>query len=173
MPVTARCRDMNKVNPRRSRLLGALPAKGWIRRSAIAGLCGSATHSLLMFAKAELGILQSFQPYESLQTTLSQWSGYYIHPAVPWLISYVNGSTAAGFAFALLYRNLPGNSGATKGLVSGVIGWLVMGLLFLPLLGLGPFAAQLGLGPWPALFSLGMMLTYSVMMGIVYGRIDP
>jgi hypothetical protein len=39
--------------------------------------------------------------------------------------------------------------------------------------GLGPFAAQLGLGPWPALFSLGMMLTYSVMMGIVYGRIDP
>ena len=116
-------------------LLGFLVAKGWVWKVAIAGLCGSVTHTLLMFAKAQLGILQSFQPYESLQTTLSQWSGYYIHPAVPWLISYVNGSTAAGFAFALLYRNLPGNSGATKGLASGVLGWLVMGLLFLPLLG--------------------------------------
>ena len=34
------------------------------------------------------------------------------------------------------------------------------------------FAVQLGLGPWPALFSLGMMLAYSVVMGVVYSVID-
>jgi hypothetical protein len=43
-----------------------------------------------------------------------------------------------------------------------------MNLIFFPLLGLGFFVMHLGLGPWPALFSLGMMLTYSVAMGIVY-----
>ena len=47
-----------------------------------------------------------------------------------------------------------------------------MDLIFFPLLGLGPFAMQLGLGLRPALFSLGMMLTYSVVMGAVYGMID-
>jgi len=50
-----------------------------------------------------------------------------------------------------------------------------MDLLFFPLLGLGLFATSLGIGLWPALFSLGMMLAYSVVMGTVYGIVysDP
>jgi len=117
-------------------------------------------------------ILESFQPYQSLQIALSYWTGEYVHPLVPWLLSYINGSTAAGFAFANLYRHLPGSSGPTKGFIAGVIGWLAMDLIFFPLLGLGPFATHLGFGLWPALFSLGMMLAYSVVMGIVYSIMD-
>src|ERR1035437_10743632 len=56
-------------------LLGFLVAKGWVWKVAIAGLCGSITHTLLMFAKAQLGILESFQPYHSLQVALSYWTG--------------------------------------------------------------------------------------------------
>jgi hypothetical protein len=56
-----------------------------------------------------------------------------------------------------------------KGFIAGMLGWLVMDLLFFPLLGLGRFATSLGLGLWPALFSLGMMLAYSVVMGTMYG----
>jgi len=37
-----------------------------------------------------------------------------------------------------------------------------------PLLGLGVFSTGIGLGVWPALFSLAMLLTYSVVMGVVY-----
>jgi hypothetical protein len=55
-----------------------------------------------MLAKARLGILQAFQPYQSLQAALSGWTGQHVHAAVPWLISYLNGSTAAGFLFARL-----------------------------------------------------------------------
>ena len=46
-----------------------------------------------------------------------------------------------------------------------------MGLLFFPLLGLGLFAIGAGLGIWPALFSLAMLLTYSVVLGIVYAAL--
>jgi hypothetical protein len=152
-------------------LLWFLPTAGSIRKAVIAGLCGSATHSLLMFAKAQLGILDSFQPYQSLQMALISWTGDYVHPAVPWLISYLNGSTLASFTFARLYRHLPGNSGLMKGFISGVLGWLAMDLVFFPLLGLGPFATQVGLGLRPALFSLFMMLTYSIALGIVYSTI--
>ena len=35
-----------------------------------------------------------------------------------------------------------------------------------------PFAMYLGLGPGPGLFSLAMMLAYSVVMGTVYSTID-
>jgi len=153
-------------------LIGALPTMVSIRKAAIAGLCGSATHSLLMIAKAQLGILDSFQPYQSLQMALIHWTGDYVHPAVPWLISYLNGSTLASFAFARLHRHLPGSS-PVKGLISGLLGWLVMDLVFFPLLGLGPFAMRVGLGLRPALFSLLMMLTYSIALGVVYGAIGP
>ena len=45
-----------------------------------------------------------------------------------------------------------------------------MGLAFFPMIGLGFFALQVGLGVSPALFSLTMLLTYSVTLGIVHGH---
>jgi|SRR5450631_2544463 len=155
------------------RLLGSLHLKGWMQRVAIAGVCGTVTHAFLMFGKAKLGILPTFQPYESLQIALSHWTGRHVDQAVPWLISYLNGSTLAGFAFGQLYPYLPGNGGAQRGFIAGVLGWLVMCMAFFPLLGLGLFATRIDRGLWPALFSLAMMLAYSVVMGAVYGVLEP
>lgn len=147
-------------------------SKHWIWKSAVAGLCGSITHSLLMYFKFRNGLLPTFQPYGSLQMALSGWIGRDVHPLVPWVLSFLNGSTVVGSVFGLSYRWLPGDNGATKGLIYGAFGWVVMGLLFYPLLGLGIFATQLGLGVWPALFSLAMLLTYSVVMGVVYDALN-
>ncbi len=171
-PLAESGSERTAVVPRRRGLLNWFLGREWIWKAAIAGLCGSIIHTLLMLAKAKLGILEPFQPYQSLRIALSHWSGYYVSPLLPWLLSYVNGSTFAGFTFANLYRHLPGASGPGKGFVAGVLGWLAMDLIFFPLLGLGPFAMRLGLGPWPALFSLAMMLAYSVVMGAVYAVID-
>jgi hypothetical protein len=54
----------------------------------------------------------------------------------------------------------------------GLIGWLLMGLVFYPVIGLGPFAVGVGLGVAPAVWSLGMILTYSVVLGAVYTALD-
>jgi hypothetical protein len=59
--------EISKVSQQLRNLLGFLTAKGWVWKAAIAGLCGSVTHTLLMLGKAKLGILESFQPYQSLQ----------------------------------------------------------------------------------------------------------
>jgi len=150
-----------------------MPSDGRIWKAIVAGLCGSIAHSLLMYLKSRTGLLPSFQPYHNLQMMLSRETGTAIHPGIPWLLSFLNGSTILGFAFGLLYRWLPGNAGATKGMIYGVLGWTVMGLVFFPMIGLGFFALQVGLGISPALFSLAMLLTYSVTLGIVYGALNP
>lgn len=113
-----------------------------------------------------------FPTYESLQLALSHLTGGRVHPVVPWLLSFLNGSTITGFSFGRLYPHLPGRAGAIKGLSFGVSCWTVMGLLFFPLLGLGVFATSIGLGLWPAPFSLAMLLTYSVVMGVVYDALN-
>ena len=125
-----------------------------------------------MYLKSRIGLLPSFQPYESLQAVLSQAVGGEVPPVLPWALSFLNGSTLLSFAFDRLYARLPGRSGAAKGLAFGVAGWLAMGLVFFPLIGLGPFATGLGLGIEPALFSLAMILAYSLVLGAVYGALD-
>ncbi len=144
----------------------------WIWKSAIAGLCGSVAHSLLMYFKAVSGVLPTFEPYQSLQLALGHWTGTDVNPLVPWALSFLNGSTLVGFVFGRSYSRLPGHSGAAKGMIFGLAMWLVMGSVFFPLIGLGMFATGIGLGVWPACFALAMLLAYSVVMGVVFGALS-
>jgi hypothetical protein len=143
-----------------------------IWKSLAAGLCGSAAHSGLMFLKSWMGWLPSFHPYEDIQRALSGLVGGAVPPAIPWALSFLNGAVVLGILFGRLYRFLPGRSGAAKGFVFGVFGWIAMGVMLFPMLGQGLFAAQAGLGARPALFSLAMLLTYSIIMGIAYSMLD-
>jgi hypothetical protein len=138
----------------------------------LVGFCGSVAHSLLMYLKARTGLLPAFQPYESFQAVLGHLIGGQVHPIVPWALSFLNGATILSFGFGHLYSRLPGRTGAAKGLVFGVAGWLAMDLVFFPLIGLGPFATGLGLGLEPALFSLAMILAYSLVLGSVYSALN-
>ncbi len=139
----------------------------------VAGLCGSLAHTVLMRLKLTAGLLPEFQPYEDLQQSLSQLTGTKVPPLVPWAISFFNGSIILSFLFGRLHRYLPGGSGGAKGVVFGCLGWLLMGLVFFPVLGEGLFATGIGLGIAPALFSLTMLLTYSITLGLAYSVLFP
>jgi hypothetical protein len=67
-----------------------------------------------------------------------------------------------------LYFRLPGRSALAKGTVFGLAIWIVMGLTFFPAIGKGLFAADAGLGLKPTVFSLLMVLTYSITLSAVY-----
>lgn len=139
-----------------------------IWKSLIAGFCGSAAHSGLMFLKSWMGWLPAFHPYEDLQAALSEMVGRAVPPAILWALSFLNGAVVLGMLFGLTYRLLPGRNGAVKGFVFGILGWIAMGMIFFPMLGRGLFATQAGLGVLPALFSLAMVLSYGMVMGIAY-----
>jgi hypothetical protein len=88
-------------------------------------------------------------------------------------LSFVNGAVVLGFVFGRAYARLPGQGGVTKGIVFGVLGWIAMGVAFFPLLGRGLFASQAGHGLMPALFSLVMVLAYTIVMGLAYAALRP
>ena len=148
-----------------------MTVKGWIWRSVIAGFCGSMMHFLFMYLKTRTGLLPSFQPYHSFQIALNQWIGTDVPAIVPWALSFLNGMTILGFSFARIYSLLPGKTGAVKGVIFGLIGWVFMNLIFFPLIGLGPFAIRADAGIGPTLLSLVMLQTYSVVLGTVYAAL--
>ena len=57
-------------------------------------------------------------------------------------------------------------------MIFGLIGWVFMGLVFFPLIGLGPFAMSVGSGLGPAVLSLVMLQTYSIVLGTVYVALE-
>jgi hypothetical protein len=146
--------------------------KGWIWKSLIAGLAGTAVHFLFMHFRSWTGLLPSFQPYQSFQIALSHWVGTDVPAIVPWALSFLNGMTILGFLFARINRLLPGKTGAVKGIIFGLIGWVFIGLIFFPLIGLGPFAMSIGAGFGPAVLSLMMLQAYSIVLGTVYVALD-
>jgi hypothetical protein len=148
------------------------PSADRVWRSVIAGLFGSIAHSALMLLKGWMGWLPTFQPYRDLQRMLGEALGDPVQPALPWVLSFVNGTLVISLVFSLIYSRLPGRSGAAKGAMLGILGWLAMGIFFFPLLGRGLFASEAGLGWLPAVFSLAMVLAYSVLVGIVYAALD-
>jgi hypothetical protein len=145
---------------------------GGLWKSLAAGLCGSAAHFGLMFLKSWMGWLPSFHPYEDLQQRLGELVGGSVHPLIPWALSFLNGAVVLGILFGRLYRWLPGRSGAAKGFVFGLFGWLAMGFLLFPMLDRGLFAGRIGLGVLPAAFSLVMLLCYGIIMGIAYSALN-
>jgi hypothetical protein len=125
-----------------------------------------------MLLKSGMGWLPSFQPYQDLQQALSQLTGGSVNPFIPWALSFLNSSVVLGFLFGRVYRWLPGEGGLAKGFVFGVLGWIAMGLMFFPMLGRGLFATGAGLGFQPAMFSLSMLLSYSMIMGLIYAALN-
>ena len=125
-------------------------------------------HSLLLLVHSKTGPLPEFQPNEDIQRSLSWLTGTDVHPAVAWLLLFVNGAVIWGFIFGQTYRFLPGNRPWRKGVFFGVCAWFVMGVIFFPLVERGLFAVGLGLGIAPAVLMLAMLLTYSVTMSLVY-----
>ena len=137
-------------------------------KSIAAGLCGSAAHTGLMALKSWARILPGFEPYSDLQALLTSLVGSSIHPVIPWALSYFNGSVVLGFLFGQFYSRLPGRTPLAKGTVFGLAIWIVMGLMFFPIIGKGLFAMGAGPGLKPTVFSLLMVLTYSITLSTAY-----
>jgi len=147
-------------------LIGTILAK--LRNAVIAGICGMMAQSLLMAARRWFGILPAFQPYLDLQHQLVKWVGAEWAHSLSWLLPMVSGALVWSSIFAWAYDRIPGATVIGKGLVVTVFAWLLTGLVILPGIGHGVFAAKAGAGAWPALLMLVMLAAYCLTLSLVY-----
>jgi hypothetical protein len=136
--------------------------------SLLAGIGATTVHIALMAIKHRAGILPDFEPYEDLQRLLSSMTARSLEFPFSWLLPYVNGALIIGFVFGRLFTHLPGSTAIVKGAAFGFVAWLVMGFGLLPLAGRGVFALELGLGGLPAALMFAMLMTYAIVMSLLY-----
>jgi len=136
--------------------------------SLLAGLGASTVHIVLMSVKHRVGILPDFEPYEDLQRLLSSMTELSFEGPFSWLLPFINGALILGFVFGRLFIHLPGRTAIAKGSTFGFAAWLVVGLGLLPLADRGLFAFKLGLGVLPGVLMFVMIMTYAIVMSLLY-----
>ncbi|PIV32621.1 MAG: hypothetical protein COS34_12125 [Lysobacterales bacterium CG02_land_8_20_14_3_00_62_12] len=132
-------------------------------RGVIAGLLATLVLSMLMFAKGMMGVM----PELDIIAMLSMKMGGSI--MMGWLAHLMIGALAYGIGFAVLYGVLPGSTATTKGIVLGVVGWLMMMLLVMPMMAMGMFAMSLGI--MAPMMTLLLHVIFGAVLGWVYAKL--
>jgi len=66
-------------------------------------------------------------------------------PAIGWALHFMIGTVLWGILFALLYGRLPGKGALSKGVSFGILAWLLMMLMPMPMASAGLFGLKLGM----------------------------
>jgi len=86
-----------------------------------------------------------------------------------WAAHFVIGAIIYGFAFANLSGALPGGSSPVKGIVLAIIGWLIMMIVLMPMMGKGLFA--MGMGMMATVATLVLHIIFGWVLGFTYDKL--
>jgi uncharacterized membrane protein YagU involved in acid resistance len=136
------------------------------RRAALAGLVATAVMTALWLVEPQIGLAR-LAVGNILSSLLAVATAYgSVGPAVGWTIHLVVGVTLALVYAAAFVGRLPGPP-ITRGLLYGLLIFLLAQLVFVPLVGAGTFSR----GDPPMLIgSLMGHLVYGGLIGAIYGR---
>ncbi|MFU8877704.1 MAG: DUF6789 family protein [Wenzhouxiangellaceae bacterium] len=132
-------------------------------RGIIAGLIATIVLSLLMIVKGMMGVMPELNVIAMLA---GQMGG---NMMMGWVAHFMIGAVAYGLAFANLQGVLPGGSALVKGIVLGIIGWLVMMVALMPMMGAGLFAMNMGMMATVA--TLVLHIIFGLVLGLAWSMI--
>ncbi len=135
-----------------------------ISKGLAAGLVATIALSAVMVMKATMG----FMPELDLPRMIAGMLGRADMPAVGWIVHFLIGIVIYGLAIALLDARLPGTGHIGHGVLIGVIGWLVMMVMLMPIAGVGLFGMQLGF--MAPMMTLVLHLIFGAVLGWFYGQ---
>lgn len=135
----------------------------------VAGLIGTIAVSVLMLIKSQGLGMTGFSAIKGNMQVFDA-VGLGGSPLWGWVWHFVIGTVLWGLSFAALSGALPGGGSTGKGVVFGVIVWLLMMVVWMPLAGAPVFALpEPGM---PALiFTLVAHLVFGAVLGSVYGKL--
>jgi uncharacterized membrane protein YagU involved in acid resistance len=138
--------------------------------SAIAaGFAGTLVMSLLMIIKKVSGVMPDIDPLAMATQMAHQQIGLPDAVWVGWVLHFAIGSVIYAVPFAFVRDLLPGHR-VVKGVSYGVILWLGMMLVAMPMAGQGLFG--LALGPPAPVMTLVLHLAYGVTTALVFDKLQ-
>ena len=138
-------------------------------RAMISGFVATAVLSVLMLLKSMMGVLPGLDVIHMLTGMAHTMMGMPDSPTVGWILHFMIGTVLWGIGFALLYKPLPGNGPVAKGLSFGVLAWLLMMLIPLPLAGAGLFGMRMGM--MAPVMTLVLHLVWGAVLGATYAEL--
>jgi uncharacterized membrane protein YagU involved in acid resistance len=146
-----------------------MPDAASIKGGLTAGFVATVVLSVLMIGKAASGLMSNLNPIADMVHLGSMLAGTDVPPVFGWVCHFLIGTIVWGIAYALLVRHLPGPP-VVQGLIFGVIAWLAMMIVFMPLVGHALFGLDLGM---PAVvITLILHVVYGGVLGTVYPHVS-
>ncbi|MBT4441985.1 MAG: hypothetical protein HOD01_01570 [Oceanospirillaceae bacterium] len=124
-----------------------------------AGFIATVALSVIMFVKDMMGVMPELNVIHMLANMMG------MPVIVGWVMHFMIGSLAWGIGFTLSYTLLPGKSATTKGIIFGILAWLGMMVMVMPMAGAGLFGLNMGM------VAPMMTLMLHVIFGWVMGRV--
>ena len=107
-----------------------------ISSGIIAGLVATAALSALMMIKAQMGVLPGLDVIALLAAIMGTGS------ATGWVLHFLIGA-GYGVIFSRMSRNDTVRGAMTKGILLGLVGWVAMMVLLMPVMGKGLFGLSM------------------------------
>ncbi|WP_308874104.1 DUF6789 family protein [Thiothrix subterranea] len=130
-----------------------------VSKGIVAGLVATVVLSILMVMKNSMGML----PEMDIIKMLASMMGGAI--MMGWAMHFMVGA-GYGVALSVFHGMLPGSSLLVKGMVLGVIGWLVMMLMLMPMMGAGLFGLNFGM--MASVATLMLHVIFGAVLGVSY-----
>ena len=131
-------------------------------KGMIAGFVGTAVMSVMMLMKSMLGFVPDLDPIGMLAGMFGDTR------ALGWILHFVIGTVAWGGGYALIYKFLPTSSPVIKGIIFGLLAWMAMMLVVMPMAGNGFFGLEIGI--IAPIMTMMLHVIFGVVMGVVYGK---
>ena len=138
-----------------------------IPKGLMAGLVATIVLTVLMVIKSMMGLM----PELDLPKMIAGMMGAPDMPIIGWAVHFMIGLVLYGVAIALLDARLPGRSHVGHGVMLGLVGWLIMMIMLMPMAGAGLFGMKLGI--MAPMMTLVLHLIFGATLGWIYGRSIP
>ena len=136
---------------------------GNLGKAMLAAFVATVVLSILMVLKAMMGIM----PDLDIAAMLSKMMGAPDTPLLGWVGHFMIGTVGYGIVFALLAGKLPGSL-VVQGVIVGILGWLVMMVVVMPMAGAGLFGLNFGI--MAPVMTLMLHVIFGAVLGWMYSR---
>lgn len=132
----------------------------------LAGLIATVVLSVLMVIKGMMGMMPDVNVIKMLAGQMNSSA------SMGWVAHFMIGVIGYGIIYAVLFANKTTNKNVQNGILLAVIGWLLMMVVLMPMMGAGLFGLQMPSGVMVPVATFILHLIFGATLGLSYAKLS-